>query len=137
MSEIKAAFAEHTIRSLKIILYRYMEVYGYKHIHKLSQFVRTLISWKNCSIGLIPKNVRNSDFLSSLYSKPVREYRKPKFKIGDRLRMSQYDLPFRKGYNPQFTQEVVEFVATSISVKDEQDEIIRGMFYQKELIKVF
>ena len=30
MSETKAAFAERTIRSLKNILYRYMEDFGYK-----------------------------------------------------------------------------------------------------------
>ena len=35
MSETKAAFAERTIRSLKNILYRYMEDYGYKYFHKL------------------------------------------------------------------------------------------------------
>ena len=34
MSETKAAFAERTIRSLKNILYRYMEDNGYKYIHK-------------------------------------------------------------------------------------------------------
>ena len=36
MSETKAACAERTIRSLKKLLYRYMEEYGYKYIHKLS-----------------------------------------------------------------------------------------------------
>ena len=35
MSETKAVFAERTKRSLKIILYRYMEDFGYKYIHKL------------------------------------------------------------------------------------------------------
>ena len=30
VSETKAAFAERTMRSLKNIMYRYMEVYGYK-----------------------------------------------------------------------------------------------------------
>ena len=44
MSETKAAFAERTKRSLKSILYRYMEDNGYKYIHKLTQFVKTLIS---------------------------------------------------------------------------------------------
>ena len=34
---------------------------------------------------MIPKNVKNSDFLSILYSKPLRECRKPKFEIGDRI----------------------------------------------------
>ena len=62
MSETKAEFAERTIRSLKNILYRYMEDNGYKYIHKLTQFVTTLTSRINCSIDLIPKNVKNSVF---------------------------------------------------------------------------
>ena len=104
MSETKAAFAERTIRSLKNILYRYMEDNGYKYIHKLTQIVKTLNSSRNCSIDLIPKNVKNSDFLSILYNKPLREFRKPQFKIGDRVRISKYDLAFRKGFKPQFTE---------------------------------
>ena len=95
MSETKAAFAERTIRSLKNILYRCMEDNGYKYIHKLTQFVTTLNSRRSCSIDLIPKNVRNSNFLSILYSKPLREIRKPMFKVGDRVRISKYHLPFR------------------------------------------
>ena len=142
MSDTNGAFAERTIRSLKNILHRYMEDNGYKYIHKLTQFVTTLNSRRNCSIDLIPKIVRNSDFLSNLYSKPLREFRKPQFKIGDRVRISKYDLPFKKGYKPQFTEEVFEIVAISsrkpptYTMKDEQDEIIRGHFFEKELIKV-
>ena len=97
MSETKAAFAERTIRSLKNIFHRYMEDNRYKYIHKLTQFVTTVNLRKYCSIDLIPKNVKISDFLSILYSKPLREFRKPKFKIGDRVRISKYDLLFRKG----------------------------------------
>ena len=100
MSETRAAFAERTIRSLKNKLHRYMEDNGYKYIHKLTQFVTTLNSRRNYSIDLIPKNVKNSDFFSILYSKPQREFRKPKFKVGDKVRISKYDLPFRKGYKP-------------------------------------
>ena len=108
-----AAFAERTIRSLKNILYRYMEDNGYKYIHKLNQFVTTLNSRRNCSIDLIPKNVKNSDFLSILYSKPLREFRKPQFKLGESVRISKYDLPFWKGYKPQFTQKIFEIVEIS------------------------
>ena len=74
LCETKAAFAGRTIRSLKSILHRYMEDNGYKYIHKLTQFVTTLNSRRNCSIDLIPKNIKKSDFLSNLYSKPLREY---------------------------------------------------------------
>ena len=41
MSETKAALTERTIRSLKSILYRYLEGFGYKYIHKLPQFITT------------------------------------------------------------------------------------------------
>ena len=142
MSETKAAFAERTIRSLKNILYGYMEDNGYKYLHKLTQFITALNSRRNCSIDLIPKNVKNSDFLSILYSKPPRENRKPKFKVGDRVSISKYDLAFRKCYKPQIIKEVFEIVAISskkpptYTIKDEQEENIRGKFYQKKLIKV-
>ena len=76
MSETKAAFAERKIRSLKNILYRYMENYGDKYIHKLSQFVTTLNSRKKVSVDAVPKNVKISKFLYILYSKPLREYEK-------------------------------------------------------------
>ena len=56
-------------------------------------------------------HVKNSDFMSILHSKPLREYKKPKFRIGDRVRISKYELLFRKGYKPQFTQEMFEIVA--------------------------
>ena len=123
-------------------IYRYLEDYGYKYIHKLSQFVTTLNSRKTFSKNLIRKNVKNSDFLSILYSRKLRENKKPKFNIGERVRISKHVLPSRKGYNPQFTQECFEIVAIAskkpptCTIKDEQDEIIRGNFCQKELMKV-
>ena len=142
MSESNAEFAQRTIGSLKNKLYRYMEDNGFKNFHRLTQFVTTLIFRRNCSMDLIPKSVKNSDFLSFLYSKPLREVRRPKFKVGDRVRISKSDLPFSYGYKAQCTKEIFEIVAISsrkpptYTIKDEQDEIIRGKFYQKELIKV-
>ena len=131
MSDTKAAFAERTIRSLKNFWYRYMEDYGYKYFHKLPQFIATMNSRNNLSIDMKPNHVKNSDFLSML-CKPLREYKKPKFGIGDGVRISKYDLPFRKGYKPQFTQEIFEIVAIATkkpptyTIKDEQEEVIRG-----------
>ena len=127
MSETKAAFAERTIRSLKNILYRYIEDYGYKYFHKLPQFIGTMNSRNNRSIDMKPNHVKNSDFMSIRYSKPLREYKKPKFGIGDRVRISKYGLPFRKRYKPQFTREIFETVAIAtkkppkFSITDEQE----------------
>ena len=113
LSETKAAFAERTIRSLKNILHRFLEDKGYKYFHKLTHIVTTLNFRRNCSIDLKPKNAKNSDILSILYSKELREHRKPRFEIADRVRISKYDLAFRKGYKPQFTEEVFKIVAIS------------------------
>ena len=142
VSETKAAFAELTIRSLKNISYRYMEDYGYKYIHRSPEFIATMNSRNNRSIDMKPNHVRNCDFMSTIYSKPLREYRKPKFGIGDRVCISKYDLPFRKGYKPQITQEFFEIVAiatkkpATYTIKDEQEKVIREKFYEKELIRV-
>ena len=104
MSETKAAFAERAKLSLKNLLYRYMDDFGYKYIHKLPLFVTTLNSRRNSSMDMRPNIVKNCDFMSILRSKPLREYKKPTFKFGDRVRTSKYDLPFRKDYKPQFTR---------------------------------
>ena len=130
MSETKAAFAERTIRSLKKILYRYMEDNGYKYIHKLPQFITTLNSRRNSALVMRPNTVKNCDFMSIPYSKPLREFKKPTFKIGDRVRISKFDLLFRKGHKSQFTREVFEIVAIATrnsptyTIKDEQGEVI-------------
>ena len=99
MSDTKAAFAERTIRSLKNILYRYMEDYGNKLFHKLPQFIATMNSRNNLSIDMKHNHVKNSDFMSILYSKALREYKKPKFGNGDRDRISKHDLPCKINQN--------------------------------------
>ena len=110
LSETKAAIAERTIRALQNIFYHHMEDYGYKYIHKLPQFFATMNSRNNRSIDKKPNDVKNSDFMSLLYSKPLREYKKPKFGNGDRIRISKYDLLFRKRYKTPYTQEIFEIV---------------------------
>ena len=141
MIETKAAFAEGTIPSLKNVLYRYMEDFGYNYIHKLPQFT-TLNSRRYSSIDMRSNTVKNCDFMPILYSKPLREFKILTFKIGDRVRISKYDLPFRKVYKPQFTREVFEIVAIATrkpptnTIKNEQGEVFEEKFYQKELIKV-
>ena len=62
--ETKAAFAERTIHSLKNILYRYIDDYGYKYIHKVPQFIATMNSRNNRSVDIEPNREKNSDFMS-------------------------------------------------------------------------
>ena len=136
MNETKAAFAERTIRSLKNILYRYMEGYGYKYIHQLPQFITTLNCKRNSAIDMRPNTVKNCDFMSILYSKPLREFKKPTGKIGDRVRISKYDLLFRKGYKPQFTRKFFECVAIATeNHQHTQSRMSKAMLFNANFIK--
>ena len=76
----------------------------------LLQFITSLNSRRNSWIDMRPNTVKNCDFMSILYSKPLRDYKKPTFKIGDRVRILKYDLLFRRSYKRQFTQEIFEIV---------------------------
>ena len=134
MSETKAAFAERAIQSLKHIIYRYIEDHGEKFVHKLPQFVSTMNCRINRSIGKSPRDVKNTDFLSIRYKKPLTKYKKPKFKIGDRVRISKNGITFRKGYKPQFTVEIFEISA--ISTKKPPTYIIKDLDKEEILGKI-
>ena len=118
-----------------------MEKYGYKYIHQLPSVIITLNSRRDSSIDMRPNTAKKCYFLSFLYSKPLREYKKPTFKNGDRVRISNYDSLFRSGYKSQYTREFFELVPfvtrkpPTYTNRDEQDEIIQGKFYQKELME--
>ena len=115
-----------------------MEDFGYKYLHKLTQCITTLNSRRYSSIDMRPNTVKKCDFMSNIYSKPLREFKKPTFEVGDRVRFSKYESPFRKSYKPQITREVFEKVASATrksptnTIKDEQREIIQGKFYKKK-----
>ena len=76
--------------------------------------------------------------MSILYSKPLRDFKKLTFKVGNRVRFSKYDLPFRKGYKPQFTREVSVVVAIATrkpptyTIKDEyKARLFKANFIKK------
>ena len=93
MSEAKAAFAERTKGSVKSILCRCMEHHGYKYIGHNPEFQKKFLN------KIDPKKCRES----ILYSKPLRDYRKPKFRIGDKVCIFKHGLPFTKCCRRQFT----------------------------------
>lgn len=67
---------------------------------------------------------------------------KPKFDIDDTVRLSKHKNIFEKGYTRRWTRE--KFIITKIffnenityEVKDFNDEIIMGRFYENELQKI-
>ena len=140
-SDTKAAYAERAIRSLKNTIYRYMEESeSSRYVHKLPQLVKSMNSRINRSIGKPPKDFTNKDALP-LMLESLKFSSKPKFRVSDHVRISKKDIPFRKGYKPQFTNEIFKIVKVvttnppTYSLQDRNGEIIRGKFYEQELVK--
>ena len=118
-----------------------MEENGDKYVNKMDSFVNTMNTRVKRSIGKSPKNVENSDFLSIFYKNPIIEYKKPRFKIEDKVLISKYDIQFRKNYKSQFTSENFQIVKISTlkpptySLHGEQSDEIPDKFYEQELAK--
>ena len=106
----KSAFAERNIRSLKNIIYMYLEEkWTYSYIDKLDQFVKTINSLVNRVTKFAPNKVTKKDVprLVSLSAQTIK-FQRPKFYVGDFVRIVKKDEAFRKGYKQSFTDEVFE-----------------------------
>ena len=80
--------------------------------------------------------------ISLILDASTKLVRRPKFYVGDLLRISKPDLPFRKGYKQTFTNEVFEIYdihttnPPTYSLIDATQEPVKEKFYELELVKV-
>src|ERR1044072_2873130 len=81
------------------------------------------------------------EFSADSYPITCFKFRCLKFKTGDRVRISRKFKDFRKGYLPNFTEEVfiiAEVLKTNpvtYKIKDMNNEVIIGSFYEQEMVK--
>ena len=113
-------------------------------MNELQSFVKTINSRFNRMTGLVPNKIskRHVPNLISLQAEQSRKLvRKPTYKIGNRVRIAD-DLPFKKGYRQNFTDEVFRvtniptFNPPTYSLADRNGENIQGKFYEAELIRI-
>ena len=141
-SETKSALAERNIRSLKSLIFKYMHEHDQSnYTTQLNNFVSIINNRVNRMTKLAPASVSQKEvpYLVSLCHTNV--IKKPKFKIGDQVRIRRKIDTFHRGYKIQFTEEL--FTITSIptnnpptyTVKDLKNEVIEGKFYEPELVK--
>lgn len=143
-SETKSAFAERNIRSLKVLITKHLEEHWtYEYLSKLSEFVKTINTRVNRVTGLAPAKVTKKD-TAHLVSLTVdaKLIAKPTFRVGDTVRIAKKDLPFKKGYQQNYTDELFEIVKIptlnppTYNLKDLENQPILGKFYGPELVKV-
>ena len=145
-NETKAQVVERFNRTLKSKMYKYFTANNTKTwidiIHDL------IFNYNNSyhrSIKMTPVEAsleKNSKSVyDSLFPNKKIGKLKGKFKVGDRVRISKKRKDFTKGYLPNFTEEifvilkVLETDPPTYILNDMNDEIIKGSFYEQELVK--
>ena len=140
LSETRAAFAERTIRSLKIVLYRYVGDHGVKYLHKMSQFVTNLVFRNNVFDRNDAKEcVKNLNFFRSVQQATTRIWKKTK--VYDWRHSSHCEVWLNlsgKDISQLYARSFLYCCRKPLTftIKDEQDEIICDKLHQNELIKV-
>ena len=138
-NEGKSVVAERFIRTLKNRNYKYMTLISKNvYIDKLDDIADEYNNTYHTTIKVKPINVKDNTYINT--SKEINN-KDPKFKVGDRVRISKYKNIFAKGYIPNWSEEV--FVIKKIKntvpwthvINDLNDEEITGIFYEKELQK--
>ena len=85
-----------------------------------------------------PADVKDNTYINA--DKEINN-KDPKFKVGDRVRISKYKNIFAKGYMPNWSEEVFAIkkvkntVLRTYVINDLNGEEIIGTFYEKELQK--
>ena len=116
-----------------------MEENGDKYMRKMDSFLKNMNTGVNRSTGKASKNVPNKNFLSISYRNPINQYKRPRFKVRENVRISKKDIPFRKSYKSQFTNEIFEIVKVATfkpptyNLCGEQGDEVLAKFYEQEL----
>lgn len=143
-TEVKASVVERFNRTLKERMWKQFALQGnQKWVELLPKLVYDYNNRKHRTIGMKPvdvneknaKNVVKTAFTAELKTDP------PKFKIGDKVRISKLKGLFEKGYTANWSTEIFEVTQinntspTTYKLKDTSEEEIKGSFYEQELQK--
>ena len=100
-NEGKSVVAERFIRTLKSKIYKYMtSISKNVYIDKLDDIVDEYNNTYHTTIKMKPIDVKDNAYINA--SKEINN-KDPKFKVGDRVRISKYKNIFAKGYMPNLS----------------------------------
>jgi hypothetical protein len=145
--EHKSAVVERFNRTLKEIMWkRFTAENTRRWIDMFDKLLREYNTRRHSTIGMTPMKASLKEnemkVLQNIINKTKGASRnKPKFKVGDRVRMSRTKALFEKGYLPNWSEEtyiVGEVQKTNpitYKIKDSLGEVIEGSFYNEELQK--
>jgi hypothetical protein len=138
--EGKAAYVERLNRTLKNMMYKQFTINMNRNwISILDKITKKYNNQNHSAIGTTPNKLYNSDIDIPVNIEPSDD-NKPKFKVGDRVRISYKRRPtFDKAYLPNWTWEIFTISKVNKSspitykIKDYEGDEISGSFYESEL----
>ena len=144
-NEEKSSVVERWIGTMKQKMFKYFTAHETtKYYDILDQLVTDYNNTVHSSIKMTPVEASKLENESTVYEnlypeKENDEIKKPKFKVGDRVRITKQKGKFEKGYTTRWRKEI--FVIDEVlntdpvtyKIKDLKDEEITGSFYEQEL----
>ena len=144
--DAKASVVERFNRTLKERLYRYFTAANTLQFDDvLPELVQGYNATRHRSIGMAPQDVTwdNEEAVwKRLYGPRGKGQKKPKFNVGDRVRLNKIHRTFEKGYLPGWTEEVfvvhrvVPGPVPTYKIHEWDDTPVQGTFYEEDLQKV-
>ena len=144
-NEEKSSVCERWNRTIKTKMWKQFTVQGNtQYLDMLPKLVKQYNNTKHSSIKMKPieasKRENEGTVYFNLYGDMKQSSSKPKFKIGDMVRISKYKRKvFDKGYTPNWSEEVftvdkIQYMnPITYKLKDLRGEDIQGSFYELEL----
>ena len=138
-NEGKSVFTERFIRTLKSKIFKHMGAVS-KNVY--FDVLDDILNKYNNTVHRTIK-MKPIDVTADSYTKYNEDFNvtKPKFKVGDHVRISKYKNIFAKGYTQDWLEEFFVFskiedtVPWIYVISDFNGELITGGFYEKELQK--
>lgn len=144
----KSQYVERFNRTIKGYLSRYMTLNNtYRYIDVLEQIVAGYNKRYHRATGYKPIDVNYKNAKSifkRMYGTPNKWFsslKKPKFRLGEYVRISRYKGMFEKGYEENYTREIFQIDTVyntdprQYKLKSLKGEKIQGRFYEKEMIR--
>ena len=140
-SSMKACVAERFIRTLKTKIFKkFTEKGTHNWIELLPEIVREYNQTVHSTIKMKPADVKDNSLLKTVYAYSNSNC-KPKFKIGDFVRISKHRSAFAKSYLSLWSTEIFKIYSiqntspVTYLLQDLKASKISGAFYAEELQK--
>jgi hypothetical protein len=140
--EYKASIAERAIRTLKTMLWNH---FIQKNTRNWTQVLQDTVDkynhTKHSTIDMTPVDATDYDNEKELWAKqyPQEPEGKPKYKLGQWVRISRVKGRFEKGFHPNWSYEIYKIISRKLTVpvmyylQDYYGEPVIGGFYEEQV----